>query len=247
MSKSKLEKFVELKSFHHVIELSFKDVLNKDYYLKNNWNKVFFKNNNEIILEIGCGKGEYTIALAEKYPQKNFIGIDIKGNRIWKGATFAKQKNLSNVCFIRTHIEFIESIFSKNEISQIWLPFPDPQMKKFRKRLVSTRFLTMYLNILDKDGIIHLKTDSNFLYHYVDALMKGNNITPIFKTNDLYKNPIFKDALLIKTHYEKQFINMGIPIKFIQFKLPKYTLKETNIKIKFDTWKSYERGKKSHT
>ena len=174
MGKNKLAKFNEMKDFDNVYQVDFKSVLNKNFYLKGKWSSEVFKNHHPIVLELGCGKGEYTVGLAKRYPNKNFIGIDIKGARIYKGAKTALENNLQNVRFIRTRIDFISSFFAENEVAEIWLTFPDPQPKKFKKRLSSSTFLNRYSQFLSKNALIHLKTDSRLLYEYTKALAEVN-------------------------------------------------------------------------
>ena len=221
MGKGKIKKIQEIKSFDHVIEPDIKEHLSEDYYLKGQWNKEFFKNNNPIVLELGCGKGEYSVELAKKNPNKNFIGIDIKGARIWRGAKDSLQQELKNIVFLRTRIEMINLFFSENEVDEIWITFPDPQKKKRRakKRLTSIDFLSRYQKILKNNSIINLKTDSTFLYNYTIAVIKANNINVIRSTSDLYKEEWLNDILSIKTHYEKLHIDDGDTINYISFYL----------------------------
>ncbi|MBN1252846.1 MAG: tRNA (guanosine(46)-N7)-methyltransferase TrmB [Bacteroidales bacterium] len=220
MAKNKLARFEENAGFEHVLQPDYKDVLNKDFHLKANWNNVFFKNNNPIVLELGCGKGEYTVNLAQKFPNKNFIGIDIKGARLWRGAKIAFEKKLNNVVFIRTRIDFIESFFCKDEVSEIWITFPDPQPKRIKKRLSSTLFLTRYKNFLNETGIIHLKTDSQLLYKYTKALIHENKFIVNNSISDVYDDKDVPEELTsIQTFYEKQFLNEGKKITYLRFNL----------------------------
>jgi len=223
VGKDKLQRFAENKTFSNLFQPTFDEVLNKDYFLKNNWNNKYFKNNNPIVLELGCGKGEYTIALSQKYKNKNFIGIDIKGARLWRGAKTAIENNYNNVAFLRTRIEFINSFFANNEISEIWITFPDPQMRKRRakKRLTSSRFLTQYQSFIVDNGIINLKTDNDLLYEYTMALLKENNIKILQSTNNLYSEDFVDDILSVKTFYENQFLSFDKNINYIKFELPK--------------------------
>lgn len=220
-SKNKLFKFQENETFQCLIQPLSSDLMGKDHPLKGNWNKEFFKNDNPIILELGCGKGEYTIALAEKYPDKNFIGVDIKGARIWKGAKYATVNELNNVGFIRARIEFITSLFGPEEISEIWVTFADPQITKPKKRLTSHIFLGRYSQFLKKDGIIHLKTDSQLLHESTLDVIKEGEHKLIEACNDIYGTGFYeKDEILsVKTFYEKQFLAKGMPITYLEFSL----------------------------
>ncbi len=245
MGKNKLFKFAKLETYPHVFQAKFDEPNREDFYMKGKWRTDFFKNDNPIVLELGCGKGEYTVGLGELYPDKNFIGMDIKGARIYTGATQALNKQMNNVAFIRAKIELITSFFAAGEVDEIWITFPDPQMKKTRKRLTSTKFLDFYREILNDAGIIHLKTDSNFLYTYTDAVVKENNLPAEVNTEDLYNSHTVDNVLSIKTFYESQFYEQGIPIKYIKFKVPhNIELVEPDIEIEFDTYRSYNRGSK---
>ncbi|MBE9469593.1 MAG: tRNA (guanosine(46)-N7)-methyltransferase TrmB [Bacteroidetes bacterium] len=233
MAKHKIKHFSEFGSFDFTFEPDFKEFFQADYHLKGKWNEQVFKNNNPIVLELGCGKGEYATNLALQNPNKNFIGIDIKGNRMWKGASIAFEKKLSNIAFIRTQIEFVDSFFSKNEIEEIWITFPDPQLKKCRnkKRLTSTLFLKKYIKFLTPEGFINLKTDNTVLYDYTLELLNKNGLKINISTNDLYKesNPDLiklSEASSIKTYYEKKYLEKGEKIKFIQFKLSNKNIEE---------------------
>jgi len=219
MSKRKLQRFAEMKTFPNVIQPAFEEVFNKNFYLKGAWNKKFFKNPNPIILELGCGKGEYTIELARRFPSRNFIGVDIKGSRLWKGARIALQENLVNTAFLRTHIEFIDSFFNRNEVDEIWLTFPDPQIRKKRKRLTSPRFLNKYSRFLKDSGVLHLKTDSYLLYDYTLDLVIKNELVLKFSTDDLYNSDLDNELLAIKTYYEKQFLDQGLKICYLSFEM----------------------------
>lgn len=243
MGKGKLLKFKEMKGFSHVVEAPFKNLNNSDFYLKGKWSSGFFNNQSPIILELGCGKGEYTIELAKKFPDINYIGVDIKGARIWKGAKQAIEHNLKNVAFLRTNIEIIDLFFSPSEITEIWLTFPDPQMKKRRKRLTATNFLEKYKKFISPNGIIHLKTDSNFIFQYTNALIKENKLKLLKKTENLYASNFLDDVLSIQTYYEKQWIYRGIPIKYLSFNISKNELlKEPDVDIEKDTYRSFGRN-----
>lgn len=242
MAKNKLAKFADMATYHNVFQYGFEELKNEGFPLKGKWN-TFFKNDNPIVLELGCGKGEYTIGLANKYPNKNFIGIDIKGSRMWTGATEAIEKGFTNVAFIRTHIEQIIYFFAPEEVSEIWITFPDPQMKKTSKRLTSTRFMNEYSKIMKGDGIVHLKTDSNFMYTYTTAMIEDNNLEVLFNTNDLYNSNIENDILQIQTFYEQQWRARGIDIKYIKFICPKNKdWVEPDIEIEKDSYRSFGRN-----
>ena len=219
MSKNKLEKFAELKKFKNVIQPNIKGTYSVDFELKGKWNENYFENNNPITLELGCGKAEYTIFLSQKYKNQNFIAVDIKGARIWKGAKEALEKNLNNTVFLRTRIDLINAFFDKNEVNEIWIPFPDPQAKKQNKRLTSPHFLNLYKKFITKDCIIHLKTDSFPLYEYTLEMLEYNKIKPIIHSNDLYSSIINEDLTEVKTFYEKQFISQGKKITYIKFRI----------------------------
>ena len=218
-SKNKLKRFKENLNFTNLFQPTRDDLIQKNFELRGKWNS-FFKNDNPIVLELGCGKGEYTTELAKLNPNKNYIGIDIKGARIWKGAKESIQNNLNNVCFIRTQIELIDKIFFNQEISEIWITFPDPQQKIQRKkhRLTNVVFMSMYKKILKKGGEVNLKTDSEFLHGYTLGIIEGMGIDPIFSNHDIYSNNNApKEVLEIKTFYEKKFIDSK-KITFLKFK-----------------------------
>ena len=218
-SKNKLKRFKENLNFTNLFQPTRDDLIEKNFELRGKWNS-FFKNDNPIVLELGCGKGEYTTELAKLNPNKNYIGIDIKGARIWKGAKESIQNNLNNVCFIRTQIELIDKIFFNQEISEIWITFPDPQLKIQRKkhRLTNAVFMSMYKKILKKGGEVNLKTDSEFLHGYTLGIIEGMGIDPIFSNHNIYSNNNApKEVLEIKTFYEKKFIDSK-KITFLKFK-----------------------------
>ena len=219
-SKNKLKRFIENESFSNVIQPNRKDLISNFFKLKGKWNSSYFKNNNPIIIELGCGKGEYTINLAKLNPNKNYIGIDIKGARFWRGAKTAIDEKLENVVFLRTQIELLEYVFGNDEIHEIWLTFPDPQIKFQRRkhRLINTVFLELYKKILNKSGIIHLKTDSEFLHGYTLGLLENLNIKPLFSNHDIYKNNNAPNEVInINTHYEKLFLKEGKKISYLSF------------------------------
>jgi len=221
VTKNKLERFAEMKTFSNVIEPSFDEVFNADYKLKGSWRKKFFENNHPIILELGCGKGEYTVNLAKQYPGINFIGVDIKGARMWKGAKKAREEGLNNTVFLRTRIDFINSFFEPNEINEIWVTFPDPQPKKAKKRLISTKFLSYYQKILKNNGIVHLKTDNSNIYEYACKIASINHLDVLKKTHDIHNSndEELKPIVEIQTFYEKKFMEEGKTIKYLSFKL----------------------------
>jgi tRNA (guanine-N7-)-methyltransferase len=221
VGKGKLLKFSEMKSFSHVLQPGFYEVFEKDFHLKSKWAQTFFKNNNPIILELGCGKGEYTTGLAEQNPNKNYIGIDIKGARIWRGAKTAKEKGLKNVAFIRTSIDLIASLFGPEEIDEIWLTFSDPQPKKPKKRLSSSIFLNRYLKFLKAGSIIHVKTDNRLLYEYSLALARINNFNITFSSTNIYSDDNLPETVKnIQTFYEKQFLSEGKAIYYLEYIVP---------------------------
>jgi tRNA (guanine-N7-)-methyltransferase len=222
LGKNKQARWAEMKGFDHVIEPSIDEILNHDFRLKGKWHSEWFRNNNPIVLELGCGKGEYTVGMAGSYPEKNFIGIDIKGARMWKGAREAHLRQIPNASFLRTRIEFIRSFFAPGEVDEIWLTFPDPQPKKKRekKRLSGPAFLNLYRSFIKNNGIIHLKTDSRELYDYTLSVITANGLEILNSVTDLY-NELPGDLLLsIKTFYEEMFLKQGIPITYLAFRLP---------------------------
>ena len=221
MGKNKLQRFAENDTFPNLIQPPFSEVFKTDHPLKGFWNEKIFKNENPIVLELGCGKGEYTVGLGKMYPEKNFIGIDIKGARLWRGAKTAHQDKLNNVAFLRTRIEHITSFFSKDEVSEIWVTFPDPQLKRVRvtKRLTSSIFLNNYKTFLKKNGIVHLKTDSIDLHHYTKSIVEFNNLKVHSCTDDPYGIATDDPILSIKTFYEEQYLEKGLPITYLSFEL----------------------------
>lgn len=220
MGKNKLARFAENETFANLFQLTYEQVTKEGFALKGKWNKEFFKNDNPIVLELGCGKGEYTVGLAKKYPNKNFIGIDIKGARLWRGCKTSNEDKMENVAFVRTHIQMIESYFAENEVSEIWITFPDPQLKKPNKRLTCERFLKLYKNILKQDGIVHLKTDSQELYEYTkDEVLIPSKREILYNTNDLYNSDFKEDVIEIQTFYEAMYLKIGKPITYLKFRL----------------------------
>lgn len=224
--KKKLEHFAEMKTFPHAFEPELDEVFRTDYKMKGNWRSDFFKNDNPLVVEFGCGKGEYSVGMGRKFPEKNFIGVDIKGARMWRGAKTAQEENLKNIAFLRTRIEFIEGCFAPNEVDEIWITFPDPQMKDRRekKRLTGPLFIERYKQFLKPDGIIHLKTDSDFFYHFSVEECERNDYEILFKTDNLYQKGIqnfdsdFQEILNIKTHYEQIFTEKGHNIHYLRFR-----------------------------
>lgn len=246
MGKGKLAKFADMKEFPHVFEYPYSVADDVPFDMKGHWGSDFFHNDNPIILELGCGRGEYTIGLARMYPDKNFIGVDIKGARMWTGATTAFKEGMKNVAFLRTNIEIIERFFAAGEVSEIWLTFSDPQMKKVTKRLTSTYFMNRYRKFLVPDGLVHLKTDSNFMFTYTKYMIAENKLPVEFMTEDLYHSGLVDDILGIQTYYEQMWIDRGLNIRYIKFRLPQEgDLIEPEVEIELDSYRSYSRDKRS--
>lgn len=222
MGKNKLARWAELHSFDHVIEPPFEDVFRKDHELKGKWHREWFDNTNPIVLELGCGKGEYTVGLAGLYPERNIIGIDIKGARMWRGAKDAHILGLPNAAFLRTRIEVTGSFFAPGEVNEIWLTFPDPQMKRIRekKRLSGPFFLNLYRQYLKDGGLVHLKTDCRELHDYTVELTRVNGLEVVTMVTDLYNEMPGNPLLSIRTHYEELFLKQGVPITYLSFRLP---------------------------
>ncbi|MBR0488884.1 MAG: tRNA (guanosine(46)-N7)-methyltransferase TrmB [Prevotella sp.] len=252
MSKGKLAKFAEMETFKNVFQYPYSVVEHVPFEMKGRWREQYFHNDNPIVLELGCGKGEYTVELAKLYPDMNFIGVDIKGARMHKGAKQALEENLENAAFLRTNIEIIDRFFSEDEVQEIWLTFSDPQMKNPRKRLTSTYFMERYRRFLVDGGTIHLKTDSNFLFTYTTYMAEHNHLPIVYRTEDLYGNLDSQFAILnsqllsIQTYYESQWIERGLNIKYMKFLLPRTaTLQEPDVEIELDEYRSYKRTKRS--
>ncbi|MBR1498573.1 MAG: tRNA (guanosine(46)-N7)-methyltransferase TrmB [Bacteroidaceae bacterium] len=271
MGKGKLAKFAEMAENPLVVECPMAAVMQDEFPLRGRWHEDFFRNANPIVLELGCGRGEYTVGLGRQMPGTNFIGVDIKGARMWTGAKDALQSGMKNVGFLRTNIEFIQRFFAPGEVSEIWLTFSDPQMKKVTKRLTSTYFLERYRQFLADGGRIHLKTDSNFLFTYTEEMLRVNGIEPEYRTRNLYGTPaatasassapegndrrgegpspceeLRKAASSIQTYYESMWRARGIDIKYLCFRLPQdCTLVEPDIEIPLDEYRSYSREKRS--
>ncbi|MBI2269509.1 MAG: tRNA (guanosine(46)-N7)-methyltransferase TrmB [Bacteroidetes bacterium] len=221
MGKKKLQRFAEVAAFPHVFEFGFPQI-KEGFRLKGKWSTDFFKNDQPIVVELGCGKGEYTVGLAQKYPARNFIGVDIKGNRIWRGAKTVLENKINNAAFLRTRIDFIESCFKQDEVSEIWITFPDPQpqLSRERKRLTSPKFLDRYKNVLKPGGIIHLKTDNKSLWEYTLEVIRENKYQLLVSTSDLYSSgsPELVDAASIQTFYENLFSKQGFKICYLSFR-----------------------------
>ncbi|MFT5167317.1 MAG: tRNA (guanine-N7-)-methyltransferase [Saprospiraceae bacterium] len=224
--RNKLEKFAEILSFPNVYENydpQAPQIVGKDgipVEMKGNWTKNHFNNDNPLVLELACGKGDYTLGLAERFPDKNFIGIDVKGNRIWKGASTALENKLDNAAFFRSRIEQIALFFEKEEVSEIWITFPDPFLRegKSNRRLTSPFFINHYRKILKPGGIINLKTDSPVLYEFtLETISADPKCGLLYHENDIYSKPLFCPELEIKTFYEKMHLEDGRLIKYVKF------------------------------
>lgn len=246
MSKGKLAKFADMVAYPHVFEYPFSVADEVPFEMKGRWNEQFFHNDHPIVLELGCGRGEYTVGLARLFPDKNFIGVDIKGARMWSGATESLHEGLKNVAFLRTNIEIIDRFFAPEEVGEIWLTFSDPQMKKATKRLTSTYFMSRYRRFLTDNGLIHLKTDSNFMFTYTKYMVEHNHLPVEFSTDDLYHSGLVDNILSIRTYYEQQWLDRGLNIKYLKFHLPQDgELQEPDIEIELDDYRSYNRSKRS--
>ena len=267
MGKNKLKKSAEMAQLQCVVQCGARDILpnprdprgadvpsdNPALAMKGEWRNRFFHNDHPLLLELGCGHGDYTVGLARVYPDTNYIGVDIKGARMWQGAKQATAEGLTNVAFLRTNIELLPNFFAFDEVDGLWITFPDPQMKKATKRLTSTYFMERYRQLLRDNATIHLKTDSPFLYTYTREMIRLNNLPLLCDTADLYGNQkseisnqqsaIFEDARRLQTHYEHQWLDRGLTIKYLVWQLPKQgTLVEPDIEIEKDTYRSYGRN-----
>lgn len=218
MSKKKLVHFQENLRFPYLFQPNYQE-LQTGFHLRSKWKDSFFMNQNPIVLELGCGKGEYTAGLAERYAEKNFLGIDNKGARLWRGCKTVEERTLKNAGFIRTLVDHVESIFDKGEVSEIWITFPDPHKKKERKRLTAPVFLDKYRNILSRDGIIHLKTDDRDFYLYTLDVVREQKIKLIRVTDDLYQSGSTDDEIRFRTFYETRWLEMGKKICYARFRL----------------------------
>ena len=220
-SKNKLKRFRENDTFSNVVQPTREEVETNSLKLKGNWKKDFFKNDNPIVLELGCGKGEYSVNLAKANPEKNFLGIDIKGARFWRGAKTALEENLTNVGFMRTQIELIDLLFEENEIDEIWITFPDPQIKykRTKHRLTNSDFLRKYKKVLKRDGIVHLKTDSEFMHGYTLGLLHGLDLDIEYAHHDVYgTDHAPKEVTTIQTFYESPYLEVNKKITYVRFK-----------------------------
>ena len=242
-----------METFSNVFQCGAREMLptNQTHEMAGHWRERYFQNDHPIVLELGCGRGEYTVGLAQQYPEKNFIGIDIKGARMWAGAKEAELAGLNNVAFLRTNIEIITAFFAADEVDEIWITFCDPQMKKATKRLTSTYFMQRYQQIVRPDGLIHLKTDSPFLYTYTCEMLRLNAYPVLCNTSDLYAdlsdetgtNDLLADARSLQTHYEQQWLERGMTIKYLEWQLiHKTAFEEPTIEIEKDAYRSYGRN-----
>ncbi|MDR1357629.1 MAG: tRNA (guanosine(46)-N7)-methyltransferase TrmB [Tannerellaceae bacterium] len=250
MGKNKLAKFDDMATYPHVLQYPFERLREEGFALKGRWRDAFFANANPIVLELGCGKGEYSVGLGRIFPDKNFIGVDIKGARMWSGAKESMEAGMGNVAFLRTDIELIDRFFDGGEVDEIWLTFPDPQMKKCAKRLTSARFMQLYRRILAPRGLVHLKTDSRFLYAYTVGMARANGLTILADTADLYRSGLCdtagNEALSILTYYERQWLERGIDIKYLCFACDKReAFMEPDMEIEPDDYRSFSRSRRS--
>ncbi|MFD2517077.1 tRNA (guanosine(46)-N7)-methyltransferase TrmB [Salinimicrobium flavum] len=221
-SKNKLKRFKENETFSNVVQPTREEVVEGEFPYKGNWRKDFFKNDKPLVLELGCGKGEYSVGLAKAYPEKNFLGIDIKGARFWRGAKTALEEGLDNVGFLRSQIELIDLLFAENEVDEIWITFPDPQIKykRTKHRMTNSEFLQKYKKVLKPEGVVNLKTDSEFMHGYTLGLLHGEGHEILQANHDVYKNEYSpKEVVGIQTFYEKQYLERGKPITYIQFRI----------------------------
>jgi tRNA (guanine-N7-)-methyltransferase len=223
-SKNKLKRFEENETFINVFQPTREEVVGNLFHLRGKWNSDFFKNENPLVLELGCGKGEYSVGLAHRYTNKNFIGIDIKGARFWRGAKTAFETGLNNVAFIRTQIELINYVFAENEVDEIWITFPDPQIKykRTKHRMTNSEFLKLYKKILKKEGVVNLKTDSEFMHGYTLGLLHGEGHEVLYANHNVYVNEGSpEEVTAFQTFYEKQYLEVNKAITYIRFKIKK--------------------------
>ncbi|MGR7813075.1 tRNA (guanosine(46)-N7)-methyltransferase TrmB [Lacinutrix undariae] len=221
-SKNKLKRFRENDTFNNVFQPSREELVEGNFELKGQWNKTFFKNDNPLVLELGCGKGEYSVGLAQKYPNKNFVGVDIKGARFWRGAKTAIEDGIPNVAFLRAQIELIDHAFAENEVDEIWITFPDPQIKykRTKHRMTNADFLARYKSILKPDGVMNLKTDSEFMHGYTLGLLHGAGHEVLYANHDVYKQEGSPEEVTsIQTFYESQYLVHDKAITYIRFKI----------------------------
>lgn len=243
MGKNKLKKFADMERFKCALQYPRETLLNDGFPHRGAWSSAVFGNTLPLTLELGCGKGEYTVALARTNPVSNFVGVDIKGARLWSGARTVEEEGIPNAAFLRTEIENINHFFAPGEVAEIWITFPDPQMQKTRKRLTSTRFLNMYREFLAPGGLIHLKTDSPFLFEYTRRLTEANGLEVLRVTDDLYGSGMADETTSIKTAYEQQWLARGKKIKLITFRLRNGELTEPREDdIDRDDYRAYPRG-----
>jgi tRNA (guanine-N7-)-methyltransferase len=250
MGKGKLAKFAEMETFSNVFQYPYSVISDVPFEMKGRWREEYFHNDHPIVLELGCGKGEYTVGLAKLFPEVNFVGVDIKGARMWTGAKQALEGGLKNVAFLRTNIEIIDRFFGQDEVQEIWLTFSDPQMKNAHKRLTSTFFLNRYRHFLVDNGLVHLKTDSNFLFTYTKCMVEANHLPLEVCTDDLYHHTPEElkgqPIMTIQTYYESMWIERGLNIRYLRFALPRDgELVEPDVEIPLDEYRSYHRSKRS--
>lgn len=239
-----------MERYENVFQYPYSVAVQVPFEMKGHWRDMYFHNDNPIVLELGCGRGEYAVGLARMFPDINFIGVDIKGARMWTGATQALAEGLRNVAFLRTNIEIIDRFFAPDEVQEIWLTFSDPQMKNVRKRLTGTVFMERYRRFLVDGGIVHVKTDSNFLFTYTTCMVEHNRLPLLFRTEDLYHDDNIDDdtrrILSIRTYYESQWIERGMNIRYMKFRLPHgVPLEESGVEIPVDDYRSYRRQGRS--
>jgi tRNA (guanine-N7-)-methyltransferase len=248
MARNKLRKFEEMSRCANVFQYPLSALLEKGFEMKGCWREMYFGNPSPVALELGCGKGEYTVGLGRLFPERNFVGVDIKGARMWSGAKQALEAHLSNVAFLRTRIELLPHFFAPGEVSEIWITFPDPQMKKTDKRMTSARFLRMYSELLSGESVVHLKTDSPFMYAYTREIIRVNRLPVLVDTEDLYHSLHEDEILSIRTFYEQQWLSRGISIKYLRFVCePRKEYLEPDITPEPDPYRSFGRNQRTST